>query len=228
MLINFTEIFQLKTIKAIIKINNIKYVSHLNKSTLINILNNHKTVSYIQKKIRQKFMRETVCPISHEYLKYPFISLKLNGLFFYYDFNTLITYLNKTGDFRDPCTRQVIPDTKLSEINKMIRYYYGKNTNKTLISENMIRKTELNIITYCLYDLILEINNTGYLTIDNIYNNILPRFIYYIHFLIKNHISSDSMIIINACRESILNCENINTTLIIDYLDLIFLLNFQA
>ena len=40
MLINFTEIFPLKTIKAIIKINNIKYVSHLNKTTLLNILNN--------------------------------------------------------------------------------------------------------------------------------------------------------------------------------------------
>jgi hypothetical protein len=227
MIIQFTEIFSLKIIKAIVKINHIKHVFHLNKNLLLYTLNNHKVVTYIQRKYRNKLIRDEFCPISHEILKYPFISLKSNGLFFYYDFYTLVEYLNTTEDFRDPCTRQVISDSKLSEINKMVRYYYGKNTNKILISQNMVRLNELNIITYCLYDLISEIDNTDYLTIDNIYNNILPRFIYYIHFLIKNHSRIDAITIINACKESVIHCRKINTTLILDYINLIFLLNFQ-
>jgi hypothetical protein len=227
MIIQFSEILPLKTLKTIVKINHIKHVFHLNKYLLLYTLNNHKIVTYIQRKYRNKLIREKFCPISHEFLKYPFISLKSNALFFYYDFYTFVDYLNTTEDFRDPCTREVISDSKLSEINKMVRYYYGKNTNKILISQNMVRLNELNIITYCLYDLISEIDNTDYLTIDNIYNNILPRFIYYIHFLIKNHSRIDAMTIVSACREGILQCKKNNTALIIDYIDLIISLNFQ-
>ena len=142
----------------------------------------------------------------------------MNNKFFYYDFYTLVEYLNKSQDFREPCTRQIINDYKLLEINKLIRYYYGKNSNKILISKSMIKNTDLNIIIYCLYDIINEIQNR-HIILEDIYNNILPRFIYYINYLIKNHSREDSQLILNACKESMTN------SIILDYIRLVELIN---
>jgi hypothetical protein len=164
-------------------------------------------------------MMDVFCPICHESLKYPVVSIKVNDKFFYYNFFTLVEYLNKTNDFRDPCTRQLIKDNKLIQINKLIRYYYGKNTNKILISKSMIKTTDLNIITYCLYDIINEIHNKD-VALEEIYHNILPRFIYYINYLIKNHPKEDSEIILSACKESV------NNTIILDYIQLLEIINY--
>jgi len=182
------------------------------------LLNEFNAVKTIQKHFRIKTIIDNYCPISHESLKYPFISIKVNNKFFYYDFYTLVEYLNKSQDFREPCTRQIINDYKLLEINKLIRYYYGKNSNKILISKSMIKNTDLNIIIYCLYDIINEIQNR-HIILEDIYNNILPRFIYYINYLIKNHSREDSQLILNACKESMTN------SIILDYIRLVELIN---
>jgi hypothetical protein len=105
------------------------------------------------------------------------------------------------------------------QINKLIRYYYGKTTNKILISKSMIKNTDLNIITYCLYDILNEVQNKQ-ISLEVIYNNILPRFIYYIDYLIKNHPKEDSEIILKACRESMDN------RVILDYIQLIEVINY--
>ena len=169
MLIQYSNILTLKTIKNITKIYNIKYISNLNKKDTLHILNNHICCSYIQRYFRKKLISE-VCPISHEKIRYPMISIKVNKKFIYYDFQTFIKYINSANNQIDPCTRTDISDKKIDEINKIIKYYYGNNTNKTIISKNRIKNTELNIIIYCLYDLITEITEIDYMTIDNIYN----------------------------------------------------------
>jgi len=227
MLIQYSNKLTIKNIRSIAKLNKIKYISAFNKINAIKLINDYKASTLIQKHFRKKLMRENICPISHEILKYPFISIKINEKFFYYDFHTFITYVNVSGDTRDPVTRENISDRKLQDINKLIRYYYGKNTNKIIISKSMLKNTDLNIITYCLYDLISEINNTHELTIDIVYQNILPRMIYYIHYLIKNHSSEDCITIINACRRSLLQINIPNVDILHDYLNLIIILNFQ-
>jgi hypothetical protein len=227
MLIQYSNKLTIKSIRSIAKLNKIKYISAFNKTNAIKLINDYKASTFIQKHFRKKLMRENICPISHELLKYPFISVKINGKFFYYDFHTFITYVNVSGDTRDPITRENISDRKLQDINKLIRYYYGKNTNKIIISKSMIKNIDLNIITYCLHDLISEINNTYNLTVDTVYQNILPRMIYYIHYLMKNHSTDDCITIINACRRSLLGINTPNVDIILDYINLIIILNFQ-
>ncbi len=227
MLIQFNQKFTYKSIKKLMRINNIKYLSNLNKQSSLSYLNKHKVITYIQNFVRDKLKREDICPISHENLKYPFISFYINKKFIYYNLDCLVEYFKKTDNFKDPCTRELISDSKIFEINKIIRYYYGNNSKKLLISPNMKKNTELNIITYCLYDLISEITTIKDIKLDIIYNNILPRLIYYIHILIKNHDKKDSIPIINACKESILNSNVENTYLLIDYFTLITILNYS-
>ena len=219
MLISYSKIFTIKCIKNLCRLKGIRYISKYNKEYLLNFLEKYNAAKIIQRVFRLKTINEKTCPICHEPLKYPFISIKVNEKFFYYDFYTFIEYLNKTQDFRDPCTRQIINDNKLMHINKLIRYYYGKTTNKILISKSMIRNTNLNIITHCLYDTLNEIKNK-YVSLEEIYHNIMPRFIYYINYLIKNHSKEDSEIILKACKESVDN------RAILDYINLIEVINY--
>ena len=58
-----------------------------------------------------------ILKISMEKLKYPFIVIKSNNTFNYYDFNTIIEYFKSSRDFRDPLTRKIIPDSKIIKIN---------------------------------------------------------------------------------------------------------------
>lgn len=219
MLISYSKDFTVKIIKNLCKIKSIKYISNYNKDFLLKLLNKFNAAKIIQQSLRNKTILNKICPICHESLKYPVVSIKINEKFFYYDFYTFIEYLNKTQDFRDPCTRQTISDSKLIEINKLIRYYYGKGTSKILISKSMIKNTDLHIITYCLYNILNEIQNKN-LSLEEMYNNILPRFIYYINYLIKNHTKEDSEIILKACRESMDN------NIILDYIQLVEMINY--
>jgi hypothetical protein len=227
MLIQYNNLLPLRCLRNISKINNIKYTSQFSKNKLISFLNENNASKIIQRYIRNKLMTDNTCPITHEKLRYPFICIKLNSKFFYYDFHTFVKYLNVSDENRDPCTRLIISDIKLNEINKLIRYYYGKNTKKIIISQNMIKNTELNIILYCLYDLISEITNIDYISLDNIYDNILPRFIYYIHILVKNHSKEDCLTIINSCKRSLIELDKMNCILVLDYLNLITALKFN-
>lgn len=224
MIIKYTNLLTLKTIRNIIKIKGIKYKSSLNKSALLTILNEYENAKIIQRCLRCKLMSENTCPISCEKIKYPFISFKINNKFFYYDFENLIQYFKKTRNFRDPLTRQYITDAKLEYINKLIRYYYGKNTNKVLISDSMIKNTELNIITYCLHDLSVDINSKTEITLDEAYYSLLPRILYYIHILNKNHDKRDTFMILTAFKETI-NADIRNMDIVLDYINLAIVLN---
>tara|TARA_B100000035_G_scaffold313904_2_gene328709 strand:+ start:1159 stop:1818 length:660 start_codon:yes stop_codon:yes gene_type:complete len=218
MLICYNSKLTVKTLRKICKIKGIKYVSNYNKNNLLILINSYTAASKIQKHIRFKIISDKFCPISHDILKYPMISIKVNNKFFNYDFYTFVNYLNKTGDFRDPCTRSVISDVKLNEINRLIIYYFGKKSNKILISESMIKNADLNILIYCLYDIIKEIDNK-ILSLTDIYNNILPRVVYYINYLIKNHSKEDCSIILSSLRETIKN------EIILEYIKLMELIN---
>lgn len=221
MLISYSKNFNVKALKRLCKLKGIKFIREFKKNELLNLLKKFNAVKVIQQMLRKKTIIDNICPISHEPLKYPFISIKVSEKFFYYDFYTLIEYLNKTQDFRDPCTRHHISDDKLIEINKIIRYYYGKSSSKILFSKTMIRNTDLHIITYCLYDIVKEIENKE-LSIEETYHSILPRFIYYTNYLINNHSVEDSDIILKACKESLTN------NIIIDYINLIQIINMNV
>jgi hypothetical protein len=205
LLIKFSEIFTIKQLRRIAKIYKIRYISKIKKKPLLNLLNNYNATKIIQRKFRNRLILNLECPICNEILIYPFVSFKINNSFFYYDFKTIVSYFEKTGDFRDPCTRITISDKKINEINLLINYYYGKFTNKHLISRGMIKNAEFNIIAYCLYDIIRELDSIDTSRISLIYENVLPRFIYYINYLIKRYPVEEYVIVLNSCKESIKN-----------------------
>ena len=113
----------------------------------------------------------------------------------------------------DPCTREPISDTKIAQINSMVKYYYGNNSKNVLITSNMIKNSELHIISYCLYDILRELEMfPSKIEIKNI---LLPRFIYYINHLLINYKYDEISVIIDACKISF------KDTLMIEYLNYI-------
>jgi hypothetical protein len=210
MLLKYTEKFNIKFFKNIAKIYKIKYISSIKKIDLVRLINNYNAARLIQRYFRLKLMTSNECPISFKKLNYPFISFKVNKKFFYYDFETIINYFIKSDNFVDPCTRNPILDKKIYEINELIKYYYGKNTNNILITSNMIKNAELNIITYCIYDIIRELDIL--VNKDEIKNILLPRFIYYINYLLINYDYDDISIILKACKVSF------KDTILLEYL----------
>lgn len=219
MLILFTKLLNVKSIKNILKLRKVRYISSCRKEILLFILNMNQCSRIIQRKFREKIKFQIECPISHEKLIYPFVSFKINDKFFYYDFETIVNYFNKTRDFRDPLTRIIISDYYLENINSLISYYYSKNSNKIIFSDTMIKNTELNIITFCLNDLVNEINLNYKITFEDIYNNFLPRIIYYMHKLKQNHEQSVVITLIIAFKENIKKTI-INIESIIEYIEL--------
>jgi hypothetical protein len=73
----------------------------------------------------------------------------------------------------------------------------------------MIKNAELNIITYCIYDIIRELDIVNKNEIKNI---LLPRFIYYINYLLINYDYDDISIILKACKVSF------KDTILLEYL----------
>jgi hypothetical protein len=69
----------------------------------------------------------------------------------------------------------------------------------------MIKNAEFNIVTYCLYDIIKELDYIETSKLSLIYENVLPRFIYYINYLINRYPVEEFIIILNSCKESIKN-----------------------
>jgi hypothetical protein len=219
MLILFTKLLNVKSIKNILKLRKVRYISSCRKENLLFILNMNQCSRIIQRKFREKIKFQIECPISHEKLIYPFVSFKISDKFFYYDFETIVNYFNKTRDFRDPLTRTIISDYYLENINSLISYYYSKNSNKIIFSDTMIKNTELNIITFCLNDLVNEINLNYKITFEDIYNNFLPRIIYYMHKLKQNHEKSVVFTLMIAFKENIKKTI-INIESIIEYIEL--------
>ncbi len=213
-MIRYSNSLTVNCLRKICRIYKIKFVGYVQKKCILDILNSYSAAKVIQRKIRQTLDFNNMCPISHEELKYPWICIKNNNKYIYYDFNTFVLYLNKMSDFRDPCTRISLTSKKIEEINKLIVYYHRKSTNKLIISDDMIKDVDLNILTYCLHDIIKDINDKD-LNLEETYKFYLPRFIFYFTHLVNNHSKEMTSMLLKACRETV------NKQLIIDYIDVI-------
>ena len=137
-MIKYSNILTVKCLRKICKIYKIKNEKY-NKSFILEILNKYSAARVIQQKIRETLDFNNICPISHEEIRYPWICIKNNSKYIYYDFDTFVIYLNKMSDFRDPCTRIKLSNKKIEEINRLIIYYHRKSSNKLIVSDDMIR-----------------------------------------------------------------------------------------
>tara|TARA_B110000977_G_scaffold116485_1_gene150463 strand:+ start:6730 stop:7398 length:669 start_codon:yes stop_codon:yes gene_type:complete len=213
-MIQYSNSLSVKCLRKICRIYKIKLDMYIKKDFLLDILNKYSAAKVIQRNFRKILDFNETCPISHEELRYPWICTKNNKRYIYYDFNTFVIYLNKMSDFRDPCTRISLSNKKIEEINKLIIYYHRKPTNKLIISDDMIKNIDLNILTYCLHDIIKDINNKV-LNIEETYKFYLPRFIFYFTHLVNNHSKEMAAMLLKACKETV------NKQLIIDYISIV-------
>ena len=226
MLILYKTVFSKKYIINILKLYNIKKYSKLNKIKLIELLNLTKAAIYIQQYIRKLYNDDLNCPITLTRLKYPYVSIKNTNTFRYYTLTAFVEYLNKSNDdFRDPFTRELLNDSSLKQIEYLISYYKIKNIfNKNTWRKKINSRAEYLTITNCLNEILNEIFSVNELYFNFIYNEILPQFIYYFHFLLKNHKSNCYSVINNY-----INCINhhscSNKIFLIDYLKLVIIIN---
>tara|TARA_B100001093_G_scaffold262529_1_gene250955 strand:- start:5767 stop:6453 length:687 start_codon:yes stop_codon:yes gene_type:complete len=226
MLILYNFSLKKKNLINIIKINKLEKYSKLNKKDLINLINRKKAVICIQKFIRSKFNDEDICPITLDKLKYPFVSIKNYNKFRYYSLTEFIEYLNKSSsEFKDPFTREILSDKSLKQIENLIKYYKIKSThNKKTWKRMKFIRAEFLTITNCLNEILNQIFSVSTLHFYFIYNNILPQFIYYFHFLLQRHKNQCYSLINNY-----INCINYhsceNKIYLVDYLKLIIDVN---
>lgn len=218
--------FKIKNLKIIAKLNKIHNYSKLNKIDLLNIINCTKAAIIIQTFFRKKNNAELICPLSFENLKYPFICIQNLNKFRYYSLEEFIIYLNKSNnDFRDPFTREQIPNHIILYIENMIKYY---KLNKLLSKKQWNKKKNIReeylTLTHCINDIINKIFSIEDLSIDLIYSEILPNFIYYFHFLLLRHKQNCYSLLNNY-----INCLNYlnheNKFFLINYLKLIIAIN---
>ena len=218
--------FKIKNLRIIAKLNKIHNYSKLNKIDLLNIINCTKAAIIIQTFFRKKNNAELICPLSFENLKYPFICIQNLNKFRYYSLEEFIIYLNKSNnDFRDPFTREQIPNHIILYIENMIKYY---KLNKLLSKKQWNKKKNIReeylTLTHCINDIINKIFSIEDLSIDLIYSEILPNFIYYFHFLLLRHKQNCYSLLNNY-----INCLNYlnheNKFFLINYLKLIIAIN---
>ena len=91
-MIKYSNILTVKCLKKICKIYKIKNEKY-SKSFLLDLLNKYSAAKVIQQKFRKKIDFNKVCPISHEEIRYPWICVKNNTKYIYYDFDTFVIYL---------------------------------------------------------------------------------------------------------------------------------------
>lgn len=218
--------FKINNLKNLAKIYNIKNYSKLNKKKLIEIINKTKSAIYIQQFFRKKLNAELVCPLSFDELKYPFICIQNLNKFRYYSMENFIIYLNKSkNDFRDPFTREQLPNHIILYIENLIKYYkLSKLLSKKQWNKKKNIREEYLTLTHCINDIINQIFTIENLSIDLIYSEILPNFIYYFHFLLLRHKQNCYSLLNNYinCLEY-LNHEN--KFFLINYLKLIIAIN---
>ena len=188
-MIVITNKFKIKNIKTLIKKYDIRNYSKLSKNNLIILLNRTKAVIIIQKQYRNHLRAELICPISLNELSYPFLCIKTLNKFRYYSLENFIIYLNNSKkDFRDPFTRESLSIETLNYIEKMIKYYkLGKIKSKNNWIKTKNHREEYLTLTHCINEIINDIFKLEVLNMDNLYNDILPYFIYYFNFLLLRH-----------------------------------------
>jgi hypothetical protein len=110
----------------------------------------------IQKEYRKHFYRDAECSITLEKVKYPcFVYRTKFGKLFFYDYQTIVKYISKTGNTHDPMTREQYSDSLLNRLDHSIKKFYPdiKVSSTLKIKRNMgyarkVRDRENEILSY--------------------------------------------------------------------------------
>jgi len=150
------EFETLKTIREICKFKKINNCSKLNKQQLIGKLKRYFAAKIIQKNYRIYFYKNAVDHITLEPVNYPcFIFRTKLGKCYFYNYESIIKYIMKTGNTKDPMTRIQYSDEDLLRLDSEAKKYFPNNNFKSCykIKKNInysrrIRNRENEILSY--------------------------------------------------------------------------------
>ena len=149
------SILNVRILKKLLK--RAKIINHrLKKSEMMREYNKYLSALKIQKIFREYFYRNAEDHITLERVKYPcFIFQTKSGKCYFYSYESIVKYIMKTGDTRDPMTRTQYSDELLtrldSDVKKHLPHLKFKSTLK--IKKNpdyarRIRNRENEILNY--------------------------------------------------------------------------------
>ena len=142
------------------KIAGIKNVSKLKKKELLDSYNTFLACKIIQRCFRNHFYKNAECSISLEPVRYPcFIyRTKSSSHCFFYNYDSIIKYIMKTGDTRDPMTRNAYSDNDLNRLDTEAKIHYPEirysstlKIKKNINYAKRIRNRENEILSYQTY-----------------------------------------------------------------------------
>ena len=112
------------TLKILCKSKGIK-CSALKKRELFEKYNLFISVKKIQIHFRNYFYKDAVDYITLEPIQFPcFVHKTKTNTFYFYGYDTIIKYIMKTGNTRDPMTREQYSDEELHKLDCYAKYYY--------------------------------------------------------------------------------------------------------
>ena len=134
----------------------IKKYSTMKKDQLLNEYNRYLACKIIQRCYRNYFYKNAVDHISLENISYPcFVYQAKPGTCYFYTHESIIKYIMKTGDTRDPMTRNPYTDQELKRLDLEAKHYFpGIKYRSTLkIKKNLsyarrIRNIENEILSF--------------------------------------------------------------------------------
>jgi len=131
---------KLPELRFLCKRAKLKYTG-LKKKQLFDILNEYIAVKKIQKRFRSYFYKNATDHITLEPVKYPcFVYRTKSGKCYFYEYDTIIKYIMKSGNTNDPMTRTPYTDDQLNRLDKMAKYHFPeKKYSSTLkIKQNKV------------------------------------------------------------------------------------------
>jgi hypothetical protein len=145
-----------KTLREICKLKKINNYSKSNKEQLIEKIKCYFAVRIIQKNYRNHFYKSAVDHITLEQVKYPCFIFKTKlGKFYFYNYESIIKYIMKTGNTKDPMTRIQYSDEDLIRLDLEVKKHFPDNNYKSCykIKKNInysrrIRNRENEILSY--------------------------------------------------------------------------------
>lgn len=160
----------IKKLKELCKIKHIHKYTGLKKNDIIKCIIEDISVKKIQRFMRSRWIRDEICPISMDRIRYPsfvFIPKGLNiednskPLMIYYNLEPLVEYLLTSGDFRDPKTRESYSEEFLKSLDKYrlkiglkYRSIYKASQNKNFYKRKKEREEDLIILERCLDEVV--------------------------------------------------------------------------
>ena len=136
--------------------NKIKGIFKLNKKELFNEYNRYLAIRIIQKRYRLHFYKNATDCITMDSVNYPcFIYRTKFGKLFFYNYDSIIKYIMKSGDTRDPMTRNQYTDDELQRLDTEAKLHFSeikyRSTLKIKKNENYakrIRNRENEILSF--------------------------------------------------------------------------------